>query len=100
MNSCYVFITENLDSIDIDKLDELEQDLADAEEQLEQADIEQRYDDLLQSRSRHLMWVHQYTDEQAQLQKDVENIRQINATIPRECFKKITLEPTNPSPEG
>ena len=93
-------LAANLDSIDIDKLDELEQNLDDAEQQLLAADIEQRYNDLLASRNQHMTWVVDYSSDLQQLQKDVVNVKDINDTIPRKCYKRITLEPTNPSPSG
>ena len=102
--SCYIDICTlvfvvlgNLDTIDIDKLDELEQNIDDAEDQFLQANIEVRFNQLMTSRHQQMIWVRDYTAELLQLQRDVENIRQINATIPRDCFKKITLEPTDPT---
>ena len=91
---------DNLDSIDTNQLDALEQHLEQAEQQLLNANIEQRYTDLMASRQQQSIWVHDYTDELIQLRKDVENIRVINETIPRQCFKEVELEPELPSTAG
>ena len=83
----------NLDSIDMDRLSELEMNLHDAERTILDADIETRYDEMLASRQQQNIWVRDYTDELIQLRKDVENIRQINDSIPLGCYKSIKLEP-------
>jgi hypothetical protein len=87
----------NVDSIDTDQLDALERHLEQAEQQLLNANIEQRYTELMSSRQQQSIWVRDYTDELIQLRKDVENIRIINETIPRQCFKEVELEPEAPS---
>ena len=56
-----------------------------------------RYNALLSSREQQKRWVRDYTDELIQLQRDVDNVRRINETIPRTCFGTITLEPTDPT---
>ncbi|KAI0241520.1 Laminin subunit gamma-1 [Lamellibrachia satsuma] len=83
----------NLDSIDTDMLSELELNLYDAEQTIVDANIETKYNDMLASRHQQNIWVRDYTDELIQLRKDVENIRQINDSIPLGCYKSIKLEP-------
>ncbi len=56
-----------------------------------------RYNALLSSRQQQNRWVRDYTDELIMLQRDVDNVRRINETIPRTCFGTITLEPTDPT---
>ena len=89
--------SDHLDSINTDQLDELEKNLNSAEQRLLDADIETRYVTLMDSRQQQSIWVRDYTDELIQLRKDVENIRVINETIPRQCFKEVELEPDDPS---
>ena len=88
-----VVVAGNLDSIDSDMLSELELNLYDAEQTIVDADIETRYNDMLASRHQQNIWVRDYTDELIQLRKDVENIKQINDSIPTGCYKSIKLEP-------
>ena len=94
---CVYVLPGGLPSIDEDKLDELEANLASAEQELAASDISAKYDDILAARNQQFMWVTDYTTELLQLHEDVENVRVINETIPRKCFKKLILEPTDPS---
>lgn len=85
-----------LESIDISRLDELEQSLNNAEQRLEDAQIEERYSELEELSTLTSTWIVEYEQQLTVLLQDVENIRVINATIPRECFRKIILEPADP----
>jgi len=85
-----------LERIDITRLDELEQNLTRAEQRLADARIEERYSDLEELSTLTSTWITEYGQQLTVLLQDVENIRVINATIPRECFRKIILEPADP----
>ena len=83
----------NLDDIDTARLDALEQQLAAAEDELRKADLDNRYNQLMEERERQNQWVREYSDELRQLRLDVENVQAINATIPRTCYRSPVLEP-------
>ena len=85
-----------LERIDTSRLDELERNLTNAELRLEDAQIEDRYSELEELSTLTSTWITEYRRELTVLLQDVENIRVINATIPRECFRKIILEPADP----
>lgn len=87
-------ISGRLGEIDINKLDNLELSLNTAEETLATANIEMRYKELEELNKEMYFWLNDYTGQLRLLTEDVANIRDINATIPRDCFKKIVLEPT------
>jgi len=87
----------NLERIDIDKLTALEQSLIQVEQTLISAGIDVRYAELEKLYIEMSRWVFDYSNQLIVLTHDVENIRQINVTIPRTCFKKVQLEPTNPT---
>ena len=69
----------------------------DAAVRLEDARIEERYSELEELNTLTSTWITEYGQQLTILLQDVENIRVINATIPRECFRKIILEPMAPS---
>ena len=85
-----------LERIDTSRLDELERNLTGAETRLANARIEERYGELEELSTLSSRWIVEYGQQLAVLLQDVENIRIINATIPRECFRKIQLEPMDP----
>lgn len=70
--------------------------MTNAELRLEDAQIEDRYSELEELSTLTSTWITEYRRELTVLLQDVENIRVINATIPRECFRKIILEPADP----
>jgi hypothetical protein len=76
----------------VEKLDQLEQSLNSAEQRLVEADIEQRYQDLVSAQQLQRQWVQTYAADLIQLHRDVDNVRLINATIPRTCYSNIELE--------
>jgi len=85
-----------LERIDTTRLDELERNLTSAELRLADARIEERYSELEELSTLTSTWITEYGQQLTVLLQDVENIRVINATIPRECFRKIILEPADP----
>jgi len=96
-NVDFVLVAALLERIDTSRLDELERNLTSAETRLSDARIEERYSDLEELSALTSTWITEYGQQLTVLLQDVENIRVINATIPRECFRKIILEPENPS---
>jgi len=84
--------------IDENRLDELERNLAEARRELEEARFNERYANLEYALIQQERWIG--TDgtffiELQLLKDDVENVRIINETIPRTCFKTIEIEPTS-----
>ena len=86
-----------MDAINTDSLDELERSLDDVEDRLEEANLTGKYNMLQESQLKQQQWVEQYTNELLKLRIDVDNIRIINETIPRACFRQVELEPTDPT---
>jgi len=86
----------NLERIDTAKLDELEVNLTSAQRKLTDARIDSRYSELEELSSQMTQWIYDYSAQLTELRSDVENIRVINITVPRDCFRKITLEPDDP----
>lgn len=86
-----------LAEIDTGKLDELEENLNKAEQRLIDANLEERYNALFAARQQQNQWVRDYTNELIKLREDVANIKKINETIPRTCFRNVELEPTDPT---
>ena len=84
--------------IDEARLDALEASLDDAETLLLASNIDARYRDILLARDQQHYLRNLFLTDLNQLIADVENIRVINETIPRDCYRKITLEPVNPTP--
>jgi coxsackievirus/adenovirus receptor len=83
---------QNLTSVDSAALDELEHQLDNAENQLIVSDIDRRYLSLETTHSDIERWIDSYGSELVALQLDVDNIRQINETLPRNCFNRVDLE--------
>jgi laminin gamma 1 len=83
----------SLDSIDTAKLDELEVNLTSAHRKLTDAQIDSRYSELEELSTQMTQWIYDYSTQLTELTRDVENIRVINITIPRTCFREINLEP-------
>ncbi|CAH1787839.1 unnamed protein product [Owenia fusiformis] len=81
-----------LDSIDTERLNELDVGLKNAETELVNINFTSRYNELEASRDRQRGWVSEYTIDYINIERDVENIRQINATIPRTCYNDVDIE--------
>lgn len=88
-------VSDQQSSIDSRVLDSLEKSLDSAEEELATLKLDDLFKGLLLMQSKMKDWVASYQDELKILVDDVENIRQINETVPRDCFKKIKIEPTD-----
>ena len=91
-----IVVADGLEEIDMTKLDELEESMRGAERQINETQLEERYTMLINARNQHQQWINMFTDELIQLRADVNNVQQINATIPRTCFKRVDLEVTGP----
>ncbi|XP_064648977.1 laminin subunit gamma-1-like isoform X2 [Lineus longissimus] len=81
-----------IDMVDMNRLEYLEGLLAKAEEDLEKAKLDERYNDMLRARTQQTRWVKDYTDELIQLRRDVDNIMEIRDKLPDGCFKQIKIE--------
>jgi len=91
-------LTGNISDVDATVFDELLNAIDDADHRLLVSNIDGRYADLEATATEIDTWLTNYAAQLVGIQLDVENIRQINATLPRECFKKIDLEPVEPEP--
>lgn len=92
-----LLLLDNLDEIDMEELEKLENSMLEAEREINATRLDERYDRLIQAKTDHVVWIRNYSDELTKLRADVENVRVINATIPRDCFNSIKLEPTDPT---
>jgi len=91
-------LSANMSGVDASAFDELQDVIDDADHRLLMANIDDRYAAIEATAAEVDMWLTNYAAQLAGIQLDLENIRQINATLPRECFKKIDLEPVEPEP--
>lgn len=87
------FPADDLDDIDGNLLEDLERRLSRAEQELKDADLDNRMADLRNARDEQNMWIRDYEDEIRKLERDVRNIANIRATLPDACFRRIKLEP-------
>lgn len=74
-------------------LDRLEERLRIAELDINRAELDTRLRGLTLAKNLQTQWVKNYEDEVSRLRLEVENINEIKNALPRECFKKIVLEP-------
>jgi len=93
-------LTANMSRVDASALDELQDAIDDADYRLLTSNIDGRYSDIEATADEIDSWLNDYAGRLAAIQLDIDNIRQINATLPRECFKKIDLEPVEPEPQA
>lgn len=82
-----------MDDIDANLLEELERRLARAEQELKDADLENRMNTLKNIREEQNQWMRNYDDEIEKLKRDVANIADIRASLPDGCFRRLKLEP-------
>lgn len=87
-----------MSGVDSGAIDDLENAIDDADYRLLTSNIDGRYSDIEASAAEIDASLANYAGRLASIQLDIDNIRQINATLPRECFKKIDLEPVEPEP--
>jgi len=91
-------LTGNISAFDASAFDDLMDAIDDADHRLLVANIDGRYADIEATTVEVDRWLDNYAAQLAGIELDIDNIRQINATLPRECFKKIDLEPVEPEP--
>jgi len=84
---------DRLDDVDSSVLDELEKRLNEAEEQMKNANLDNKTQALTEARSGQAKLMHDYAKELDKLTKDVVNIKQISETIPEQCYRRMSLEP-------
>jgi len=84
--------------VDSDIIDELVDTIDDADYRLLSSNIDGRYSAIEATATEIDTWLSNYAAQLVGIQLDIDNLRQINATLPRECFKKIDLEPVESEP--
>lgn len=83
--------------IDIVVLDVLDRYLNSTKEILIRLNLDEKHETLIEIEVQMERWIDSYKTEMIRLRDDVDNIRHINETLPRDCFKKISLEPVDVS---
>ena len=87
-----------MSSVDASVLDDLLEAVDDADHRLLVSNVDQRFTDLESTVAELDGLLASYASQLAGIHYDIDNIRQINETLPRECFKEIDLEPVEPEP--
>lgn len=82
-----------LDSVDSGQLINLEQRLSEVEIELRTADLNNRTSLLKDAREFQTSLVNNYANEIEQLRRDVANIKAISEAIPKDCMRRMRLEP-------
>lgn len=82
-----------LDSVDGGQLRDLEDRLSQAEAELRMADLNNRTSSLKDAREFQTSLVNNYANEIEQLRRDVANIKAISEAIPKDCMRRMRLEP-------
>jgi laminin gamma 1 len=84
---------DGLDDIDASLLEDLERRLAKAEQELKDADLDNKMAELKNIRDDQNRWMRDYDDEIDKLRRDVANIADIRSSLPDGCFRRLKLEP-------
>ena len=87
--SCFA---ASLFDLDTEELDRLEVELAAAEQELQQADLEEQFTKLTTTNNQVKKWVADYRLDISDLEADVANVREIMESLPTGCFKNIEIE--------
>nr|XP_002731086.2 PREDICTED: laminin subunit gamma-1-like [Saccoglossus kowalevskii] len=82
----------HLEPIDLERLNELEGQLADTNDTLQDADLDNKLEDLKAARDQQKQWIMDYEDALVDLRAAVQNIRDINDSLPDQCYREETLE--------
>lgn len=88
-----MILPDDVQDIDGDLLADLEKRLQEAEQELKNADLDNRLNILKAAREAQHGWVRNYDAEIERLKKDVANIQDIRYAIPDQCFRRVRLEP-------
>lgn len=88
----FFFNKGQLVNVDVNKLDDLERELDEAEKELMGTDLQDQYSRLEMANDKILQLVAQYEDDLAYLRKEVDNIQEIKESLPDGCFKNIGIE--------
>lgn len=86
-------VLSKVGDVDADQLRDLERKLAAAEKELEDADLDQRLGELRAARNLQSQWMRDYEEELEKLRHDVANVRSIRDALPKQCYRRIQLEP-------
>lgn len=80
---------------DEDGLDSLKRKISEIENEMNNADIDNKIEKLREARNRQIIWVKNYEDELSALRLEVENVQEIRNSLPDDskCWKRIRLEP-------
>ncbi|XP_023243676.1 laminin subunit gamma-1-like isoform X1 [Centruroides sculpturatus] len=84
---------DNLDDVDGSLLNELERKLLRAEKEMRDSDLDAKTADLRDARKKQAGWMRDYESEIELLEKEVENIAAIRASLPDGCYRRVKLEP-------
>lgn len=71
----------------------MEKRLSAAEQEIENANLDQRIRALTEAKNQQIQWVKNYDEEVARLRIEVENIETIKLALPVTCYKRVRLEP-------
>ncbi|XP_052223305.1 laminin subunit gamma-1-like [Dreissena polymorpha] len=85
-------ILSTLRDLDTAELDRLETELAAAEAVLQNADLEAQFAKLTTANNQLKVWVQEYSQDLSELEKDVQNVKDIMDSLPTGCFKNIDIE--------
>jgi len=87
-----------MSGVDAGVIDDLLDTIDDADHRLIVSNLDRRYADIEATAAEVDAWLASYAAQLAGIQLDIDNVRQINDTLPRDCFKKVDLEPVEPEP--
>lgn len=85
--------TDDVQDIDSNHLTQLEQRLLEAEQEIINANLDQRINSLRAARDTQQEWMRSYEVQIEKLKKDVANVQEIRYAIPESCFRRVRLEP-------
>ncbi|XP_059472124.1 laminin subunit gamma-1 isoform X2 [Neocloeon triangulifer] len=84
---------QDVTDIDEDQLNILEKKLAAAEKEFQDANLDQRMEELKMLKNQQTQWIKDYSEEVARLRIEVDNIDEIRKSLPDGCWKRVKLEP-------
>lgn len=88
-------VSEQQSSAETQVLDAVEKFLDSTDKRLVDSDLEVRFEGLVEVKVEIERWMSSYEGELDLLFSDVQNIKDINETIPRNCFKRVNIEATD-----